>query len=61
MAGHSEAKQMQTQTQSQTSTYSKLLAIKLDEKTKIEQTESKTGIIGKAVSAIKSIFSAHAK
>lgn len=50
---------MQTQTpetQSQSSTYSKLLAIKLDEKSKIETTETKSGFIGKIVAKIKAIF-----
>ena len=51
--------QMQTQTESQSSTYSKLLAIKLDEKTRVEKTHAKSGIIGKAISIIKSIFAGH--
>jgi hypothetical protein len=52
---------MQTQTpvESQSSTYSKLLAIKLDEKTKIEQTQSKTGFIGKLIANIKAMFAHH--
>jgi hypothetical protein len=48
-----------TQLESQSSTYSKLLAIKLDEKTRIQETESKGGFIGKAMSIIKSIFGGH--
>jgi hypothetical protein len=51
--------QTPTQTESQTSTYSKLLAVKLDEKTRLQKTESQGGIFGKLISMIKSIFAAH--
>lgn len=56
-----EDSEMQTQTpvESQSSTYSKLLAIKLDEKTKIEQSTEKKGFIGKLIASIKQIFAAH--